>query len=508
MQKVLTPEQMKDADARTIDSGVASFDLMERAGAAVGRVVSGAMGGTYGRRVTIICGKGNNGGDGLVAASWLARRGAICQVWTLEDPEEFRGDAAKALAGFSETEVRRFSSAGFAADLARSDAAVDAMFGTGFRGALEGSAAKAAAALNEINVPVVAVDIPSGVDGLTGAVPGEAVKATQTVTLAALKPGLLLQPGADHAGEVRVADIGISESAMTTNLALVERADVAEVLPPRPSTAHKRSVGKVLVVAGSETMSGAAVLAALGALRAGAGLVRIAVPRPIVDRVAPQVVEALTVGVPATSQGGFAFEAADDIVRMAEGADSVALGPGIGRELETSEFVRQVLRRLDRPVVLDADGINALRGKPQGIGRRKARTLLTPHSGELGRLLGKPASEIDADRLAAVREGARLTECHVLLKGPCTLIAKPSGTVVMVSRGGPVLATGGTGDVLTGVLAALGAGVGLFQAGWAGAYLHSAAGDMLAAQVADRGVVASDVARMIPQAIREVRADL
>lgn len=499
---------MAAADKAAADSGIPSVDLMDRAGRGVGRVAVDMLGGTYGRRVVVLCGKGNNAGDGFVAAAYLARRGVVCNVVLMADPDELKGDALDAFDKMkgSGVRARRYDGVRFERELDRSDLAIDAMLGTGFQGSLRGPMSEAVAVLNANPAPVLSVDIPSGINGGTGLVEGEAVFATRTLTLAALKTGLLLQPGARYAGSVTVEDIGIPDEIMESDLYLAGAADLARVLPPRPATAHKRSVGKVLVVGGSISMSGAVVLTATGALRAGAGLVRMAVPDCIGGLVGPQVIEALTARMPDTAKGAFSFDGVGKVVELAGQMQVVALGPGIGKDTETMNFVTEVLHEVEQPVVLDADAIAAFQGHPERLKERKAPTILTPHSGELGRLLGRPASEIDIDRIPAAREAARRTGAVVLLKGARTVVARPDGHAVMVDAGGPVLATGGSGDVLTGVIAALATGTDAFTAAWAGATLHGLAGDTLAEWMGDRGVVAGDLLKALPLVIHQVSA--
>ncbi|CAN5796201.1 NAD(P)H-hydrate dehydratase [soil metagenome] len=500
MQKVLTPYQMAAADKAAAESGIASADLMDRAGRAVGRAAVAHLGGAYGRRVTVLCGKGNNAGDGFVAAGYLARRGAACRVVLMADPGDLRGDAKDAFDKMqgSGARVLPYDPSRLLRELERSDLVVDAMLGTGFKGALDGAMADAAAAANAAAAPVLALDIPSGVNGETGQVQTEAVRAFKTVTLGALKTGLLLQPGASYAGEVLVEDIGIPDEMMQAGLFLAGARDLEGVIPARLPTAHKRSTGKVLVVAGSISMAGAAILAANGALRAGAGLVRMAVPECIRSSAGPQVIEALTAGMPDTAKGAFSFDAVGPVVELAGQMQVVALGPGIGKDTETMNFVTEVLNAVDRPVVLDADAICAFQGHPEALKERPAPTIITPHAGELARLLGRTPEQIDAGRIPAAQEAARRTGAVVLLKGFRTVVARPDGRTVMVDAGGPVLSTGGSGDVLTGVIAALATGMDPFTAAWAGACLHGLAGDALAGWMGDRGVVAQDLLKALP----------
>lgn len=518
MLKVLTPDEMRKADKAAIESGIASFDLMRAAGRAVSAAASEMMAGTYGRRVAVLCGKGNNGGDGLVAAGYLARRGTSVKVLLAEDPRLLQGDARKALdsvidsvPGLSVAPLHRNARR----DLQRADLIIDALAGTGFRGALRGTAADAAEMVNNLDTKVLSVDIPSGVDGATGRVDGWAIRADKTVTLAALKPGLLLQPGAGYAGEVEIADIGIPEVHMTQvhGTQLAEAADVAALIPPRPPGAHKRSVGKVLVVAGSPGMSGAAILSASAALRAGAGLVWVAAPQSVSAVIEQGATEVVVAGLPETATGSMSARAVDKVLELADKADSVALGPGISTHPETLEVVMRLLGSISKPVVLDADGINAFEGRVEQLRSREAPTVLTPHAGELARLLNEDVKVISTGPAESARRAAAATKATVLLKGYPTFVAGPAN-VVAVNTGGPFLASAGTGDVLTGVISALAAHGEIFDAAWAGAWLHGCSGRLAAAALrrgpaqgaVDRGIVASDLLPALPQAIVLARA--
>lgn len=513
----MTPDEMQTADRAAIESGIPSFDLMKAAGRAVAEAARRMMGGTYGRRTLVLAGKGNNGGDGLVAGGILARTGTAVKVLMTGDPGALRGDARTALESFVEASGR----AGLGAltpdavkrELERSDLILDALVGTGFRGALGGAAAEATELVNRSGGRVLSVDIPSGVDGATGWVEGAAIRAERTVTLAALKPGLVLHPGVDYAGDVEIAGIGIQEEQMSSAMHLAEPGDVAALLPPRGARAHKRSVGKVLIVAGSPGMSGAAVLAASAALRTGAGLVWVAAPRSIAGLIEQSVTEAVVAALPDTADGEIAASAAERVLELAEKADAVALGPGITTREETKDFVFRVVAGTGRPVILDADGINAFTGDGGRLAFRRAPTVLTPHAGELAGLLGSDVKTIETSPVQSVREAARVTGSTVLLKGHPTLVAQ-GDTVVAVTPGGPVLATAGTGDVLTGVIAALAAARPTDEAAWAGAWLHGSAGRLASLrlvqggllQLPDRGLIASDLLGTLPEAIARARS--
>ncbi|HEY8201422.1 MAG TPA: NAD(P)H-hydrate dehydratase, partial [Actinomycetota bacterium] len=437
----------------------------------------------------------------------LARWGAAPVVVLLDKPEALKGDAKTNFERLRGVRILESSVLGRA--LHGAAAVVDAIVGTGFRGSLEGTLGEAVEQVNASGVPVVAVDIPSGVEGETGRVEGPAIRARTTVTMAALKTGLLLTPGCEHAGAVEVTDIGIPEGHIAAGCFAPEDDDVTALLPPRPLTVHKRSVGTVLVVAGSVGMSGAAALAGSAALRAGAGLVTIATASPVALEVDQTVLEATTLPLPGTARGSISSSAANAILERAAALDAVALGPGLTTDPETVELVRRLVGELDRPLVLDADGINAVAplvasggGGPLRPGRH---TILTPHAGELARVLGMSSKEISADRIGAARSAAGRTGAVVLLKGFPTVVAEPGGRTVLVPRGGPALATGGTGDVLTGVIAALVAsGIEPFAAAWSGAWIHGAAGDLVTAQRGVRAAVAGDLLQALPEVIRRL----
>ncbi len=436
MLPVLTPAEMAARDREVIASGVPEAVLVERAGTAVARAARDRLGGTYGRRVVIVAGKGNNGADGLVAARHLAGWGVRVDVFELAAGVD--GPA-------------------FVRSLRRADLLVDAMYGTGFRGVLEGDAASVAGAAAESGVEVLSVDIPSGVDGLTGGVAGPAIRAHTTVAFAALKPGLVFTPGAQQAGTVHVADIGIDPGP--AELGVVEDADIGRWLPPRPATAHKWSVGGVLVVGGSAGMTGAAALSARAALRAGAGIVVCGLAAAGAGPVAGD--EVITRPLAATGDGYLADDAVAQVLETVDRFRVVVLGPGLGAAAAAT--ARRLVAEIPVPLVLDADGLNALGRELAPLSARPpGTTVLTPHAGEYQRLAGAPVGD---DRVASARTLAAATGAVVLLKGPQTVVADPSGRAAVTVNGGPWLATAGTGDVLAGIIGALVAqGVPLFEA--------------------------------------------
>lgn len=505
MRVVLTPAEAAELDRATQARGIPAEDLMEVAGREVADAALRLMGGAYGRRAVVVCGKGNNGGDGLVAARYLDGAGVRTTVLSME--EELREPAATNLSRLDHTTVRRrpFSTGALERELARSEVVVDAIFGTGFRGMPEGAHAEAIAALDASATPVVAVDIPSGVDGATGAVDGAAVRADLTVTFGAPKPGLVLLPGATFAGMIEVEPIGFPPDLIRGELLLVEAGDVAAMLPHRAPDTHKRAAGFALVVGGSRLMTGAPALAGTAAYRAGAGLVAVAVPEGVLPVVQGALREAVFVGLPETDAGTAAGGSArlDEVLGQ---AGALAVGPGMTTDERTQGWIRELVRSSEVPVVLDADGLNAFAGHAEDLADRKADLILTPHAGEFSRLAGVPTSEVEADRVRHVRDLAARTSAAVLLKGSRTLVAAPDRVVRINPTGGPTLATGGTGDVLTGMIAGLIArGCSPIDAGSAAAFVHGLAGRIAGDRRGD-GATAVDVLEAVPDAMLEVVA--
>ena len=467
---------MAARDSAAIAGGVSEATLVDRAGGAVARGARHLLGGAYGRRVVIVCGKGNNGADGRVAGQRLAGWGARVDRFDLAGLERPRFQRA----------------------LGRADLAVDAMYGTGFRGALDGDAAFAADSMTAAACPVLAVDIPSGVDGLTGAVHGQAVEAAATVCLAALKPGLVLFPGAALAGRVEVFDIGIDPNTPVPSLGLTEEADVAGWLPRRSPESHKWSVGGLYVVGGSQGMTGAVLLAARAALRAGAGIVVAGLPGDAAARASGG--EVITRPLPATASGALDEDAAKEILDGLDRFRALVVGPGLGQSPATVVAVRRLVAEAPIPLVLDADGLNALGGDVGLLAARTAATVVTPHAGEYARLAGEPVGE---DRVAAARRLADRAGAVVVLKGSRTVVADPTGRAAVNATGGPWLATAGTGDVLSGVVGALAAqGVPAFRAAAAGAWLHGRAGDV----AGHEGLVAGDLVDALPTVLSRLAA--
>jgi hydroxyethylthiazole kinase-like uncharacterized protein yjeF len=511
---------MRRADRRTIDEiGLPGPVLMENAGAAVARAIADRFGGS--RRVAVLCGRGNNGGDGFVVARRLGDRARALLIGAKEG---VAGEARVHLLACERSGVpvrALVDEAGWEEALtaiADVDLVVDAVLGTGLRAAPVGLAAAAVAwtrARRAAGVPVVAVDLPSGVPTDGGAFDWPAVQADLTVTFAALKRGHVLPPAAELAGEVVVADIGISKEtieACSPSLFLLQDEDAAAAFPRRPRGAHKGDFGHVLVVAGSIGKAGAAALAAGGALRGGAGLVTVATPAPCLPTVAAARAEAMTVPVDATPAGAFSEDALAMLLELASARDAVVLGPGIGREPATRRLVRAFVRACPVPIVVDADGLDAVApssaGDREGLAalRRGAPTVLTPHPGEMARLTGKPTSEVQASRPETALALARETGAVVVLKGERTVVADPVGRAAVCPAGNPGMATGGTGDVLAGLVGALLARHGALLAATAAVVVHARAGDLAARRSGEDGMTAGDVVEALPAAVEAVRS--
>ncbi|MFI5217615.1 MAG: NAD(P)H-hydrate dehydratase [Candidatus Limnocylindria bacterium] len=503
-------DEMRALDRHTIETlGVPGELLMESAGRAVAEAALGLL--TPGTSVLVVCGRGNNGGDGLVAARHLYALGVPVRVALLGSAASLRGDAAASL--------RRARAAGvpIEGERWRAPAAgviVDAIFGTGLSRPVEGAAASsirriaASRAASPEALRVLAVDLPSGLCADTGQVLGAAAPADMTLTLALPKPGLVLEPGRTLAGRVRVARIGIADTAPGVTLAtsLWTRAGAGARLPARPAAGHKGTFGHVLLVAGSEGKTGAAALAAYGAAYSGAGLVTIACPAGVNDVLELLCTEAMTAPVPDTAQRAFAASAAEAVLALAATREAVGLGPGIGRSAETLAFVGAIAKRLERPLVLDADALFAFAGEPERLASRSAPCVLTPHPGEAAALLGSDAASLNRDRLGAARRLARLTGSVVLLKGAASVTAAPDGRAVVNPTGGPALASGGTGDVLLGIVTSfLAQGMEAFEAAALAAFLHGAAADRIARRTGPAGLLASQLATELPVTAQRLR---
>ncbi len=502
---------MQKVDGLAIEGiGIPGGHLMERAGMAVAAEILERY---EPEEAVVFAGKGNNGGDGFVVARELFDQGVEVTVFVLAAPEEYRGDARLNLEilGRLGVDVRPATDSGGALEedtvvlTEMADVVVDAIFGTGFTGAAKGPAAAVIQLINEAPGAVVSIDIMSGVGASNGSIHGPAVIADVTVTLHAAKVGHFVTPGGAFSGEVVVAPIGIPALCdQDPKVWLLTDEAMGELVVPKGSLDHKRSVGTVLVAGGSRGMEGAAHMAAFAALRGGAGLVHVALPDGAGEQ--KPYAEVITVTVPG-EDGQFGMAARSALFEQAEQLKAAAVGPGFGRTDGAQALVRELLG-IDVPLLLDADGLYALGQKLELLAERTAPTVITPHEGELGRLIGRPADEVAAQRLECAVSAAHRANATVVLKGEATIVADPSGVAYVVPVGNPGLATPGTGDVLSGVITAqLAKGLPATEAACLGAYLHGLAADLASEEaVGTEAMVASDLFHYLPAAVERLKA--
>jgi NAD(P)H-hydrate epimerase len=493
LDPVLDAEQMRATDAWAInDRGVPSLDLMETAGRAVAEVAAEAAGSG---RAAVVCGKGNNGGDGLVTARALRETGFEVEALLLGPGEALSEDARANLerAGGA----RQVGVAELPAALEGAGVIVDAIFGTGFAGAPRDPAGAAIDAINDADAAVVATDIASGVNASTGEVEGRAVRADRTVTFHAPKLGHWVAPGKDHTGELRVAPIGIPDGAPVEATAGLIGARVLDLAPHRMAGSTKFSSGQVVVIGGSRGLTGAVCLSALGAIRSGAGYATVAVPADLESIFEVKLTEVMSLGC-ASREGHLRPAASEQILGATERAACVVLGSGMGREQGTQRLARELTQRIEAALVLDADGLNAHAGRIESLADRDGPLVLTPHEGEMGRLLDRSPAAIKAKRVESAREAAERSGAIVVLKGDDSIITDGERTAVNAVSS-PQLATAGTGDVLTGVIAALIArGLEPFAATCAAVVGHSRAGRGAGDRVGHDSVIAGDVVDALP----------
>ena len=525
--RVLTAAEARAFDRWAIDElGVPALVLMENAAMALAEAIGAGFG--EARRVAIFCGPGNNGGDGLALARQLLTRGYEVGLFLAAFGRPLSDDCARQLAICRAMDLPIFELGNDwrdgAASAATADLVVDALFGTGLERPLRAPYAALVEWLNELPLPRLAVDIPSGLDAGRAAPIGPAIRADATVTFGAPKVAHLLLPAAEWVGELSVADLGVPFEASPTatgDLEVLTGEELAHGLPTRDAAAHKGDFGHLLLVAGSRGKAGAAILAARAAVRGGAGLVTVATVEAAWAAIAGAVPEAMSLPFAADAAGGLPFAALAKLLEAAEARDVLAVGPGLGQSPGTFRLVRSlVLGASGVPVVLDADGLNAFAGAAVGEGSRKGRsakgglallaqrrapTVLTPHPGELARLLACSTAEVEADRLACVRRAAEISGAIVVLKGGRTLIGLPTGEVAINTTGNPGMASGGSGDVLTGLLAArLAQGDEPAFAAQLAVHLHGLAGDLAAAAGAAPAVPAGTLAEFLPQAFEKL----
>jgi NAD(P)H-hydrate epimerase len=510
--KLVSGSEMGQIDRHTItEVGISGLVLMEQAG----RRVTESILADYSdlERVLVLAGRGNNGGDGFVISRLLAQAGIEVKTILLGDKEQLTGDAKVNLnileeLGYQVEEITRLEGVqSLQSDFKRADLLVDALLGTGIKGELRGLFPAIIKLVNQVRTSVVSVDIPSGVEADSGLVKDVAIKAQQTITFALPKLGLILYPGAEFVGQLKIVEIGIPQQVIeqqeiTTNLITSDL--VAGLFPARADKSHKGDYGKLLLVAGSTGMTGAASLVAQSSLKMGAGLVTVGVPQSLNPTLEVKLTEVMTYPLAETDSGTVAVDALEQVNDLMSSRDVLAVGPGLGVEEEVEVLVNQLLAELEKPIVIDADGLNAI----NDLAILKARTnatILTPHPGEMSRLIGQPIVEIEKNRLEVAQEFALAYGVTLVLKGAKTVIATPGGKAYVNQTGNSALATGGSGDVLTGLITSLlGQGLTAEDSAIIAVYLHGLAAELGSEELTKYSLLPTDLIDYLPAAIKRI----
>lgn len=513
--KVVMVEEMQYIERTAIDTyGIPGAVLMENAGAEVARTLENMLGTLRGKKVCIFSGHGNNGGDGYVAARYLYNAGAKVKIFVLGKTERIQGDAKLHFTiaekmGIDIIEIqsdRDWDKVRLA--LVFTEGIIDALLGTGFRGEIRDHYAEIITLINKSQKPVVSVDVPSGLHANTGFVGAYCIKATKTVTFGLPKPGLLLYPGTEYVGTLAVIDIGIpvqllEDEEIKQNLITEEL--VRQRIPRRSGDTHKGDNGRITVIAGSEGLTGAAVLSAYGALRGGGGLVTLGVARSLHDIMEAKCTEVMTRPLPETARGVLSLAAQEHIQEMAQKADVLLVGPGLSTGGEITQLVQNLVRCISIPMVIDADGLNALTENIAVVEQAAGALVFTPHPGEMARLTKMPIGDVQANRIEVARTYAQRWGATVVLKGARTVVATADGQVYINITGNPLLATGGTGDVLAGLITGfIGQGLTPEDAAVVAVYIHGRAADVLLHEVGEKGVLAGELLPVIPKILQQI----
>lgn len=512
--KVVTAEQMQELDRKAIETyRIPGILLMENAGREATEAILASFPDIDKKRVAIIAGKGNNGGDGFVIARHLMNRKMAVKVILLTDPKSLRGDAETNHYIFHRMKGEIISAPSakdyqkIKRDVEKADLLVDAIFGTGLDAEVRGYYREVIDHLNSLNKPIIAVDIPSGLNANTGKPLGTAIRASLTVTFGLPKLGLLLSPGTDYVGTLKIVDIGIpknlvEEEKIQTHL--LEGEEVRQFLSiPRRSDTHKGDYGHLLVIAGSVGKTGAAAMVCEAALRMGAGLVTLAIPKSLNPIMEMKLTEVMTEPLPETPKQTLSLRAFNSILRLCENKKAVVIGPGLGTFKETQSLILKLIKSIDLPIILDADGLNALATQPKLLPTSNRSIVLTPHPGEMARLIHSTVKEVQENRIGVCKHFSQSTHAYLILKGYRTLIVTPKGEVFINPTGNSGMATGGTGDVLSGMIGGLICqGFDLLSCLQASVYLHGLAGDRVARELGEKSLVATDLIRKIPDLLQ------
>ena len=514
MMKVATAEQMQELDRKAIETyRIPGIVLMENAGRGATEAIFKAFPDLQKMKIAIITGKGNNGGDGFVVARYLMNSGVHVKVYLLADPKVLRGEAETNSQIFQRMKGEVISVPSskdyqkVKKELEKFDLLIDAIFGTGLDAEVRGYYREVIDHLNTLQKPIVAIDIPSGLDANTGKPLGTAIRASLTVTFGLPKIGHLIPPGPEYVGEVKVIDIGYprrlaDEEKIQTHL--LEKEEIKEWLSfPRRPDAHKGDYGHLLVIAGSVGKTGAAAMACEAALRMGAGLVTLAIPKSLNAIMEMKLTEVMTEPLPETPKQTFSLRSFSSILRLCENKKAVIIGPGMGTFKETQTLIIKLLKTLEIPVILDADGLTALSSQSKVLPVPNRSLILTPHPGEMARLVRSTSKEVQDDRIGISRSFSQSNHLYLVLKGYRTLIATPKGEVFINPTGNPGMASGGTGDVLTGMIGGLVCqGIDLLQSLQISVYLHGFVGDLMAQELGEKSLIATDIIKKIPELLQ------
>jgi hydroxyethylthiazole kinase-like uncharacterized protein yjeF len=508
--KLVNSSQMRNLDKKTIEKvGIPGVELMEKAGRGCAEVALEMLGGiAKGKKVLIFCGRGNNGGDGFVIGRYLKKWGGKVSFFLCADKKEVKGDAKTNLDRVKKLKIpiKEILQSKDIPQKLEADLIVDALFGTGFQGEITGYIAEVINLINSSKIPVLAVDIPSGLNADTGEFSTICIQAQRTVTMGLPKIGQFFFPGKSFCGKTTVVDIGIPSNLICEediDLNLITPQEVKKLLPQRRGDAYKGDCGKVFLLAGSTGLTGSAALASLSCLKAGAGMALLGIPQSLNSIMEVKVTEVMTKPLPDVKKKGvLALRGLGEINILMKWANCLAIGPGLGQHFETIELVQRLIKRIDLPTVMDADGLNALAKDVSILKQRNFSLILTPHIGELSRMNKIPIEEIAKDRIKYAKNFSEEYNCFLVFKGAPTIVAEPSGQVYVNSTGNPGMATAGSGDVLTGIIVGfLAQGLTPLDSAIAGVYIHGLAGDLACEEKGVMGLVASDIMEKIPEAI-------
>jgi NAD(P)H-hydrate epimerase len=522
MEVVVTSAEMQACDRFAIEKlKIPGLILMENAGRGVMESMERQYGAMGGRSALVFCGKGNNGGDGFVVARHLLNQGMIVTVVLVGKESDLKREAKKNYIGlkkienkFSETTMLRLvelKSKKALVMLPERDFIIDALFGTGFSGKVKGVYADVIEWINNRQGIKVSIDIPSGVNADNGDVESIAVRANLTVTMGFKKIGLMTYKAMNYTGKIEVVNIGVPGYVINKfkpAISIITAQGVRQVLPVRSIHAHKHSVGKIFVLAGSRGMTGAAAMTALSAMRTGVGTVVLGTPASLSSILAKKLTEVMVEPLPETSEGTLSLQSYEAMQKHLRWSDLVIIGPGISRNSETKELLWRILKECNKPLLIDADGLNLLSEKPALLKTGKStHIIITPHSGELSRLTGIPVEEIERNRVAIARQTAKQFKLTVVLKGAPTVTSTETGKVFINSTGNPGMATAGSGDVLSGIIGGLWAqGMEDVPAAYSGVFIHGHAGDLAKKEYGERGLMATDIQNLISQSIIEIES--